>query len=107
MLRPGAVLAVLLAGCNLSGQRPATSSSDAAYSQAVALLNSVRLVEAREAFADLLRKDPYYFAAYDIYWDTIARTQNEQARRLQAAHDLTFLESVPHEQRTEDFYVAY
>ena len=107
MLRSGAVLAVLLAGSNLSGQQPATSSSDAAYSQAVALLNSVHLVKAREAFADLLRKDPYYFFAYDVYWDTIARTKNGEERRLQAAHDLTFLDSVPGKERTEDFYVAY
>ncbi len=107
MLCFAAVLAVFAAGCNLSGQQPAESSSDAAYSRAVGFLNSAQLVKAREAFADLLRRDPYYFFAYDVYWDTIARTQDERARRLQAAHDLNFLESVPRKERTEDFYLVY
>lgn len=97
----------LLSGCLLQGQQALPSASDAAWAHAADLINSAHIRRARDVLADLLSKDPSYFFAYSTYWDIIARSDNEQARRLQAAHDLTFLESVPHEQRTEDFYVAY
>jgi thiol-disulfide isomerase/thioredoxin len=105
MVRVG-VLALLTAMLTAQEASP-LSPSDQAYAHAVDLLRAGQIAQARDDLAALLRQNPKCFFAYQAYWDTIARTKDDQARSIQAADDLRFFESVAKAERTEDFYRAF
>jgi peroxiredoxin len=91
----------------LAAQNHLGSPCDQAFDGAANLFNQGHIRKARDKWAELLQQNPRCFKAYRPYWDAIARTGDEHARRAQAEHDLNFLKRVPVDDRTETFYGAY
>lgn len=95
---------VIFAGL-LGAQQPTLNQKlQPRYAEAIDAYNAGRLAQAKSLLEKLLTDHPDYYRGYSAYWDSVARTEDAEARRKVAERDLKLFEKAPVERRDPEFY---
>ena len=98
------LVSLLLLAFSQSHAQSADSAESKSYKQAVSLLNSGKIVEARQILEKLVKIDPPHYRAHRIYWMTVGRTEDPAAQHAAVRSSLERFAQVEPELRDEDFY---